>query len=739
MMFPGYKPNQFWNKQFNQLDIDNSSTLDFSNSRELFYRLIHPDSHHSVILAADNQLTLQIKALENRGEVMNLFSGQTGRIRDEIEALRQTCRIRAVPDSCSLSGLIRQYAPTALTELCWLQSTSQANLAHTKLSALLFKIYTEWLGFHSNSKKRIPIFRQVLSDFNILLPDTHTWLFAANPGFIESSLKAPITSLCLAQLPVTYLPVILGYTLAHCCDMSVLLELFRCKAKAQSHVPESLQNYLHSAFKERAKELIIQAVDAQLSQLHPSQYSEFWKKLACGVFLFIDAEHNLLNDLVEQSASIQSVWCDSVKNQQLSSESQGSLAQIRLCGVDLDEWFSTEPWLAAKCVKSMISDVNPDHQHARLRRFFSDTSVFDDHSFSESELDQLQQLDSDFSDLKFDDHSALSDNPAIENEISGDASRVELNSQHDLKKYSSRRLYFELLNIESHPRCLIPAYHFVCRYLKKSRAAMQRIRPVHNRLIQYSHAGLDRQIRAIYQAEMNQLKDFRTPPKLSESAYLWGIEQFAPVLLVDGSWLQNIAKIGNHHHSICQYLWRIYADEIGDGRHEWNHANVYRKLLNSTNIELPEFTSKAFSQHTGFIDSAFDLPVFFLALSQFPSSFEAETIGLNLAIELSGLGSTYSHLVKELDYWNIDSTIVSLHLSIDNLETGHAALAQDAVTVYLDQILNSCGYLEMQHHWQRIWSGYLALQVIPAQFKRALIWNYFKRFVFMPKISWHVD
>jgi hypothetical protein len=251
-------------------------------------------------------------------------------------------------------------------------------------------------------------------------------------------------------------------------------------------------------------------------------------------------------------------------------------------------------------------------------------------------------------------------------------------------------------------------------------------------LIEFSHQSFIQQIKTIYQAEADQQKAFTPPPKLSRKAYLWGIEQFAPVLLVDGSWLQNVAIAGNHQHSISRYLMRIYADEIGDGRSDWNHANVYRQLLESTNIQLPEFTSEQFSQHQGFVDSVFDLPVFFLAISQFPSSFEAEIIGLNMAIELSGLGATYSRLVDELNYWEIDSRIVSLHLSIDNLATGHAALAQDAVIIYLDQILNTSGYAEMQKHWQRIWSGYLALQVVPAKFRRALIWNYFKRFKVMP-------
>ena len=68
-----------------------------------------------------------------------------------------------------------------------------------------------------------------------------------------------------------------------------------------------------------------------------------------------------------------------------------------------------------------------------------------------------------------------------------------------------------------------------------------------------------------------------------------------------------------------------------------------------------------------------------------------EIIGLNLAIELGGLGSVYQRLVDELEFWEIESQIIRLHISIDNLASGHSAIAREVIMLYLDGILNQHG------------------------------------------------
>lgn len=717
-----------------QLHADDAQTLADASDRQLFCRLMHPDSSGSVMQVANIRLDKQFRDIDRRVGQSNPLSGQFDKLEDELCRLQNTARIESLTETSSLRGAIRQYAPMALLEGCWLQSVSNAALAHTDTAACLFQIYASILGYKSTSNKSLSLYRKVLDDFNIILPETHTHLFAFHPGFVDAAFKAPLTGLCLAQLPVTFLPEILGYTLAYAFDLSKSLRIIELMTQSTADSPDSLKHYLSNTQVANAGDLALQATHVFIQQQPAEQQSQYWHRLWFGIALYTDDEGDLVNALQQQSVEIQRVWREVIQSEQQSSLQQADSGDINLCGHQLNDWFGNEPLVAVNFAKEILNADNPQYQHAEMRRFFSDSSMFEDRSLQPSEQRQLKQLAEQLAAL--DSDTGLSDASQLAQvEQTADQNQPRIVQQIPLRKYTSRQLYFELLNLESNPQSLNAAYQFVSKYLTKSRTAMRRIHPTHQRLIEFSHAGFDQQIKAIYQAEASQKKQFVAPPKLSREAYLWGIKQFAPVLLVDGSWLQNIAKAGNHQHVISRYLLRIYADEIGDGRNDWNHANVYRQLLESTGIQLPEFTTEQFSLHPGFIDSAFDLPVFFLSISQFSSSFEAETIGLNLAIELSGLGSTYSRLVDDLNYWNIDPTIVSLHLSIDNLATGHAALAHDAVVVYLDQILNISGYAEMQRHWQRIWSGYLALQMVPAGFKRALIWNYFKRFIVMKNVN----
>jgi hypothetical protein len=91
---------------------------------------------------------------------------------------------------------------------------------------------------------------------------------------------------------------------------------------------------------------------------------------------------------------------------------------------------------------------------------------------------------------------------------------------------------------------------------------------------------------------------------------------------------------------------------------------------------------------------------------------------------LSGLGATYKRLIEELEYWQIDASMVKLHLSIDNLATGHAAISCQLLERYLQQIELEQGEQVMQQHWQRIWTGYLSLTTATKRFKRAIVWRY---------------
>ena len=104
---------------------------------------------------------------------------------------------------------------------------------------------------------------------------------------------------------------------------------------------------------------------------------------------------------------------------------------------------------------------------------------------------------------------------------------------------------------------------------------------------------------------------------------------------MDGAWLRNIAHAGPVD-SINSFLFSIWMDEVGDGVPEQNHCNVYGDLLEGPlGLKLPACTSPArpiFKTQTC-LDSAFTVPMYELAISQFTQTFFPEILGMTLQLE----------------------------------------------------------------------------------------------------------
>jgi hypothetical protein len=136
----------------------------------------------------------------------------------------------------------------------------------------------------------------------------------------------------------------------------------------------------------------------------------------------------------------------------------------------------------------------------------------------------------------------------------------------------------------------------------------------------------------------------------------------------------------------------------------------------------------AFIAWPGFSAALFDLPAYLLAISQFPRTFLPQILGLNLAIELSGLGAFYMSVVDEMRYLGVDPSIVSVHLASDNLASGHAALAREAVMMYLDGVGSDFGQEELDRHWRRVSLGYASLRIVPRRAFAVLLIRALPRF-----------
>ncbi|MBV8549530.1 MAG: iron-containing redox enzyme family protein [Alphaproteobacteria bacterium] len=183
--------------------------------------------------------------------------------------------------------------------------------------------------------------------------------------------------------------------------------------------------------------------------------------------------------------------------------------------------------------------------------------------------------------------------------------------------------------------------------------------------------------------------------------------QLAPLTLIDGAWLQGFTDIMLATTNSGARLFRTYWDELGNGNWLRNHPKVYRDLLAAMNKELPPTATLDFAFHKDFDDEDFRLPVFWLAIGKFPMRYRAEILGLNLAMELSGVGGTYRTTHRFLQHYNLPTAFVDLHNTIDNVSDGHAAWAADAIDLYISNIESPDNATIA---WKHIRKGFEALE-----------------------------
>jgi hypothetical protein len=195
--------------------------------------------------------------------------------------------------------------------------------------------------------------------------------------------------------------------------------------------------------------------------------------------------------------------------------------------------------------------------------------------------------------------------------------------------------------------------------------------------------------------------------------------QLAPLTLIDGSWLQGFSDWRLAASQIGCTLFHTYWDELGNGRYAHNHPKIYRDGLREMGIELPPTGSRAFAEDPRLREESFRLPVYWLCLGKLPATFMPEILGMNLAMELSGVGGSYRIARRFLRHYGFATRFVDIHNTIDNVCTGHSAWAVDAIDAYMRQTA-ARDASATPAHWARIRVGYESLAPQPDSLWRRL-------------------
>ncbi|KAL9012052.1 MAG: hypothetical protein Q9173_003155 [Seirophora scorigena] len=287
-----------------------------------------------------------------------------------------------------------------------------------------------------------------------------------------------------------------------------------------------------------------------------------------------------------------------------------------------------------------------------------------------------------------------------------------------------KSLYHQLQNIENHPAVLPQARDHLIALLAE---AVEHTQNTTNQSIfaiqEYDTDALvrflsekDHKITLQWEEYLSRRKAGKPREMFKNQEHAkWWLRQSAPVKYVDGAWLGHIHKVSTPFalRSITKNMWQILSEELGDGDLVKNHVHIYRKLMAEIGHPLPAADSREFVD-----DIEMDAPqvwkaaVAQLLISLFPHEFLPEILGFNMHFEM--LTWDTMRAITELKELGLNHYYFLLHVSIDNADSGHTAMAMQSVTEYLKHIQATEGSSATQETWRRIQTGYLLSETLPS-------------------------
>jgi len=696
-----------YTQKFKDTAVQNEN--DAINSRHFFYQLNQSGNDQQLMPKAYDFLMQGLRHAEFINSSFFIKDYDVKKLADIKAASTESLPEHLLTSNNELE-CVKQTSAILLTQPCWLQNISMAASSQTAIAVQMMSIYIQLTGKDQGGSDLQEMHRSLLLATGTGIPSLHSVSYSQQAEIIPEMLGLACIQLAFARFPRVFFPEILGFSLAYC-QMPSLIEI--CFPNHQ------LPSLFFETRKQRLDEQISPLVECITDYLDcfPQHKRALWLRIQNGFCLYQqqiqDCRERFLLSVEKPISPHQAI---ARLFQKKAMAAIGHHQKIQLQGVSLDHWFAGMPtnnleFLQALKQSGFVNREKP-LESPLLALFDIKGPMFGVVNKSELEIikNWLQE--------------GLNETPVS---ITQDSEKIEpyilpslrFQPTKNYEKLSNRELYYYLVNADLFPDVMPVARAKASKWLRL--CTFFNSPP----FINYSHKHFDAYIKTIYQREMSAYQPLQGKPKTSREAYVWGLEQLAPMILIDGCWIQHSLDLQNVNSEISEILFSIYCDEVGNGQLEKNHPYIFHQLLNSLSIDLPPVYSEDFVKYQRFINSAFDLPVYMLALSSFSVEFLPELLGLNMAIELSGLGRGYMGLVDEWNYWGIDPAIAKVHISIDNYASGHTFLAKKAIQLYMDDILQCTGDREvLDRHWRRIYSGYASLRFVGTRFRLGLPISY---------------
>ncbi|RVD81099.1 uncharacterized protein DFL_008976 [Arthrobotrys flagrans] len=283
-----------------------------------------------------------------------------------------------------------------------------------------------------------------------------------------------------------------------------------------------------------------------------------------------------------------------------------------------------------------------------------------------------------------------------------------------------RHLYHHLQNPESHPNAKLHAWAYLQKLFDLTLSeALLSPSPTILSIPKYSCLNLtdflsttERNTLTQWTAYLSRRSSGGKPEIiLNRSHASHFLRLAAPAKYVDGVWLSGLHRANTplNIRPITRTAWQILSEELGDGDLARNHVYIYSQLLKSLNIKtLEPGDSSLFideSQNPGQDINSWIAAISQLSLGMFPQELLPEILGFTLSYEAVTLETLVcAHELREL---RLDPTYFNLHVTIDNADSGHTAMALHAVI----ELMKTCKSADEEDRmWRRVQVGYTLAQ-----------------------------
>ena len=276
-----------------------------------------------------------------------------------------------------------------------------------------------------------------------------------------------------------------------------------------------------------------------------------------------------------------------------------------------------------------------------------------------------------------------------------------------------RRLYHLLVTGEVDADAAAAARRHIDAVLQDARAGSANL-PAELDYFRYSPSRFFAAVDAAYQVQLRLGETLaRGMPQMPLEFLTYLQVAGSPVALIDGCWLQGIPAQFFRDAEITDALFQIYHEEVGNGEFIYNHAKLYRDMLRALKADVAELHEEAFVADPRIPDGWFVFGTFILSLAREARRYFPELLGWTLSTELAGLGGVYQFMHDQLERNEKDSRFYRVHISADNLSSGHSSMATAAIVKFMER------YGEYGEDdrvtdavWERIWSGFRAYRVL---------------------------